>query len=77
MRNLVCYSFIAALLSVYSCSNKPQYIITPVKETSFADQDRPFVEPVKMDYSPMGIFDFMSYDKYLFFITRDNDAYKG
>jgi len=75
MRKFVCYSFIVALLSVYSCSNKPQYIITPVKETSFADQDRPFVEPVKMDYSPMGIFDFMSYDKYLFFITRDNDAY--
>lgn len=74
MRRIVCYSFIATLLSVCSCSKKPQYIISEVKEISFADQSRVWVEPVKMDYCPMGVFDIMSYDKYLFFFTRDNSA---
>lgn len=75
MRKIVCYLFLAVLLSVYSCGNKPQYIIPEVKETSFADQERGFVEPVKMDYCPMGVFDIMSYDKYLFFITQDKSSY--
>jgi len=75
MRKIVCYLFLAVLLSVYSCGNKPQYIIPEVKETSFADLERGFVEPVKMDYCPMGVFDIMSYDKYLFFITQDKSSY--
>ena len=75
MRKFVCYLFLAVLLSVYSCGNKPQYIIPEVKEISFADQERGFVEPVKMDYCPMGVFDIMSYDKYLFFITQNKNAY--
>lgn len=75
MRKFVCYLFLAVLLSVYSCGNKHQYIIPEVKEISFADQERGFVEPVKMDYCPMGVFDIMSYDKYLFFITQNKSAY--
>jgi len=75
MRKIVCYLFLAVLLSVYSCSNKPQYIIPEVKEISFADQSREMLEPSKLDYCPMGIFDIMSYDKYLFLIAQDNNAY--
>ena len=75
MRKTVCYSFLSALLAFYSCGNKPQYNISPVTETSFADQDRVMIEPTKLDYCPMGVSDIMSYDKYLFFITMDNDAY--
>lgn len=75
MRKIVCFSFLTVMLAVCSCSNKPEYIVTPVKETSFVDQDRPLLEPEKIDSSPLGLFNLMSYDKYLFFITRDNNAY--
>lgn len=75
MRTIVCCSFLALLLSVYSCSNKQQYLIPDVKEISFADQSRVMIEPTKIDYSLMGIFNIMSYDKYLFLITRDQSAY--
>ena len=75
MRKIVCYSFFAMLFAVCSCGKKPQYTTSPVKETSFTDQDRPSLEPVKLDISLMGLSDIMSYDKYLFFITRDNNAF--
>ena len=75
MRRIVCCSFLAVLLAACSCGEKSEHIIIPVKEISFADQDRPWVEPTRMDYCPMGIRDMISYDKYLFIMTSDKNAY--
>lgn len=64
MRTIVCCSFLALLLSVYSCNRGPD-ILVDVKEVDFMNKSEIILEGKKVDIEVLGVGNMIIYDSLL------------
>lgn len=73
MRTIVCTSFIAFLLSFYSCSKDPNILVN-VKEVDFKDKSEIMLEGKKADIEVLGAGNMVLYDTLLMFSTNNPEG---